>query len=68
MSRIQVETKRDVNLLTGEEIVRVKYRPEGVRRWTRLVVIPDADQSVDELLRQGHEIAAAHMARERTQE
>lgn len=62
MSAVQVETERDVNLLTGQEIVRVKFRPEGVRKWTRFVVFPDPDQSVEELLTQGPEIAAAYMA------
>jgi len=62
-ARVQVETKRDINLLTGQEIVRVRYRREGVRRWTRLVVVPDEGQTVDELLREGHLIAQAHMAR-----
>lgn len=62
--KVEVETSRDLNLLTGEEIVRVRYRPEGVRRWTKLIVVPDDDQTIDALLRQGHEIAAAHMAQE----
>jgi hypothetical protein len=60
---VQVETKLDTNLLTGQEIVRVRYRPEGTRRWTKLFVVPDADQTVDELLREGHLIARAHMAK-----
>jgi hypothetical protein len=59
----QVETERDTNLLTGEEIVRVRYRPEGTQRWTKLVVFPEGDQTVDELLRDGHLIAQAHMAK-----
>lgn len=57
-----VETERDVNMLTGEDVVRVKYRERGTRRWTRIVVFPEPDQPVAELLGQGHEIAAAHIA------
>lgn len=59
--QLTVETGRDVNLLTGEEVVRVRYRAKGTRRWTRLLVVPDEGQTVDELLREGPAIARAHM-------
>jgi hypothetical protein len=62
MARVQVETSLDTNLLTNDVIVRVRYRPEGAHRWTKLVVVPDDDQAPQDLLRQGHEIARAHMA------
>jgi hypothetical protein len=61
--RVEVETERDTNLLTGEEVVRVRYRVEGTRRWTKLVVFPDQGQTVQELLREGHLIAQAHLAK-----
>lgn len=64
MTRIQVETERDTNLLTGEEIMRVRYRPEGTRRWTKFIVFPSDGQSLDDLLREGHLIARAHMEKE----
>ena len=60
MTTFDVETSLDVNLLTGQEIVRVRYRERGERRWTRLFVVPDAEQTVGDLLTHGHEIAAAH--------
>ena len=59
---VDVETVRDVNAVTGEEVVRVRYRVRGRRRWTRLVVIPDEGQSVNDLMRQGELIAQAHLS------
>ena len=61
MSVIDVQTSRDVNLLTGAEVVRVRYRERGTRLWTKLIVVPGEGQSVDELMWQGDEIARAHM-------
>ncbi len=56
---VEAQTELDRNY-DGTEVVRVKYREQGQRRWTKLVVFPAADQSVDELLRQGDLIADAH--------
>lgn len=51
---------------TGERrdatILRVRYRKVGTKRWTKFFVVPDPDQSIEELLeRQPEEWAKAHM-------
>lgn len=58
MDRIEAEAWAErttlTNLETGERregnILRVRYREVGTRRWTKFYVVPDPGQSVDELL------------------
>lgn len=57
---IQVETSCE-RTYDGADVVRVRYRKQGTRRWTKLVVFPSDGQTVDELLREGDLIAAAHL-------
>lgn len=60
---LEVKTERDVNLLEGQEFVRIIYRAEGVRRWTRIAVFPDDGQSLEEVEELAHEIAEVHRGR-----
>lgn len=41
-------------------IVRIRYRPEGKRRWTKFFVVPQEGQSVDDLLARAEETAKWH--------
>lgn len=65
---LRVLTERDVNLLTGGDVLRVRYRRDGARLWTRFVIVPDADQTVAELEALAHEAALAHHRASRVSE
>lgn len=46
-------------------VVRVRYRPEGKRRWTKFYIIPEEGQSVDDLLARAPETAEWHASDKR---
>lgn len=62
---IEVETSRErcFNLSAGGrvDVVRVRWRVKGTRRWASFLLIPDEGQSLDEL-EQNAEAAAAKVA------
>lgn len=62
-NRLQVVTERDVNLLDGQEFVRIKYRADGERRWTKVAVFPDDGQPLTEVEGLAYQIAEVHRGR-----
>ena len=57
---LEVQAEQDRNLLTGKEIVRVRYRTRGARTWRRFSIIPTDDQTIAELLATADKAAEAH--------
>lgn len=49
----------------GKPVVRIAYRPVGSRRWTRFVVQPSSEQTVEEILRRVVTIAQLHLEQSR---
>jgi hypothetical protein len=56
------DCETDVNVLTGQKVVRFRYRRTiGRGRWTSFVVYPDNGQTVDEIIDLGREIVDVHV-------
>lgn len=39
--------ERDTNLLTGDEVARIIYRRNGVRQWSKFVVVLDDETTFE---------------------
>lgn len=63
MSGLEVTSELDWDLIGRRTVVRVKYRRLPTRRWTRFVVVPDAGQSVGDILAHVDELAVLHDSR-----
>lgn len=46
-SLFEYRISHDTNLLGGEALARVEYRREGVRRWSRFVVVLDDETTYE---------------------
>jgi hypothetical protein len=67
VTALDVKTERDqaIGLHGGVEmtVVRVFYRRPPTRRWTRFLLVPDVDQTIQELEAHAHEAAIIHAMR-----
>jgi hypothetical protein len=62
MAGLEVKTERDrtvrINGGPPREVVRITFRPEGERRWRRILVIPGPSQTLAAIEAQAPVIAA----------
>jgi hypothetical protein len=63
VSDLEVKTELDWDVIGRQTVVRVKYRRPPAHRWKRLMVVPDGEQTVADILAHVDEIAAVHEAR-----
>ena len=57
---LEIVAERDYDYFGKREVVRVKWRPQGSRgRWSKRIVIPDADHSVGEIMNRRAEYVEA---------
>jgi 2-keto-3-deoxy-L-rhamnonate aldolase RhmA len=65
VTAIEVETELDeaVSFRGGARtvVVRVRYRAEGTRRWTRFLIVPEEGQTIADCVDHARDAALAHM-------
>lgn len=57
---LEFRFSRDTDLLSGQDLVRVEYRREGVRRWSKFLVVLDDETTYETVEENAEAIAVYH--------
>jgi hypothetical protein len=63
VSKFEFRLEQDKNLLTGDDLARIRYRRDGVRRWSSFVVVLDDETTFETVETNAEHLIALYEAR-----